>query len=219
MPILYGALAIKFRIQDFTWTFISEENGPIHVNPLPMVEWAHLIVSKSVWFFYRVVFPIYFLGLSVSSILFFFLLTELVCGYFLAFNFQVSHISTESFFPCDTQVEPSLKDEWAVLQVISSVDYGHGSFIQTFLSGALNYQTIHHLFPGISQYHYPAIAPIVLDVCKKYKVPFNVLPSFLEALWAHFNYLYQMGNNLQVERGKPSKSIWSHENGKKVDKK
>jgi len=112
----------------------------------------------------------------------------------------VSHISTATFFPCDAQVEPSLKDEWAVLQVITSVDYGHGSYIQTFFSGALNYQSIHHLFPGVSQYHYPAIAPIVIDVCKKYKIPFNVLPSFYDALWAHINYLYQMGNSLQEEK-------------------
>jgi len=200
MPILYGGLAFKFRIQDFTWTFFSEVNGPIHVNPIPKSEWINLILAKSFWIFYRVIFPIYFLGVSMSSILFLFFISELVTGYFLAFNFQVSHISTETHFPCDAQIEPSLKEEWAVLQVITSVDYGHGSFLQTFLSGALNYQTIHHLFPGVSQYHYPSIAPIVIDVCKKYKIPFNILPSFVDALWAHLNYLYQMGNRIKDEK-------------------
>jgi len=194
MPILYGLLAIKFRIQDFTWTFIREENGPIHVNPLSKAEWTHFLATKAFWFFYRIVFPIYFLGLPASSVLLYFCIAELATGYWLAFNFQVSHISTEAFFPGNDKIEPSLKEEWAVIQVITSVDYGHNSFLQTFLAGALNYQTIHHLFPGISQYHYPQIAPIVMDVCQKYNVPFNVLPSFKEAFGAHIQYLNKMGN-------------------------
>lgn len=36
-------------------------------------------------------------------------------------------------------------------QVKSCVDYCHGSNLVTFLSGALNYQVTHHLFPGVSQ--------------------------------------------------------------------
>jgi fatty acid desaturase len=55
---------------------------------------------------------------------------------------------------------------WAVVQVESSVDYGHNSWWTAWWSGALNYQIEHHLFPGISQYQYPAIAGIVKDTCK-----------------------------------------------------
>jgi cytochrome b involved in lipid metabolism len=207
MPVLYGLLAIKFRIQDFTWTFFSEANGPIHVNPLSKVEWLHLISTKMFWFFYRLIVPIYILGIPTSTVLFYFFLAELVTGYWLAINFQVSHISTEAFFPCSDKIEPSLKEEWAVIQVMTSVDYGHGSFLQTFLSGALNYQTIHHLFPGISQYHYPAIAPIVMEVCKKHGVPFNVLPSFKDAFWAHIMYMYNMGNQMDHLKAGLSKQV------------
>jgi fatty acid desaturase len=35
--------------------------------------------------------------------------------------------------------------------VKTGLDYGHGSTIATFLSGALNYQIEHHLFPCVSQ--------------------------------------------------------------------
>ena len=31
------------------------------------------------------------------------------------------------------------------------MDYAHDSKLVTFLSGALNYQVTHHLFPGVSQ--------------------------------------------------------------------
>jgi len=125
------------------------------------------------------------------------MITELSSGYWLAFNFQVSHISTEVHFPCDTTFEKDLKEEWAVSQVITAVDYAHNDFVTTLLCGALNYQTVHHLFPGVSQYHYPAIAPIVMQVCKEFNVPYTVLPSFSEALLTHLRFLYKMGNQVE----------------------
>jgi fatty acid desaturase/predicted heme/steroid binding protein len=195
MPILYGGLSLKFRIQDFTWTFGSEKNGHIPVNPLSKAEWAHFLLTKSFFAFYRILAPIIFFGFPATTVLAYFFIIELITGYWLAFNFQVSHISTEALFPCEVKYEPHLAKEWAVIQVLTSVDYGHHSFLQTFLSGALNYQTVHHLFPGISQYHYPAIAPIVKDVCKKYKLPFNELPGFYEAFSAHLSYLKEMGKS------------------------
>jgi len=202
MPILYGGLALKFRLQDLTWTFLAEKNGAIHVNSLSKTEWAHLLLTKSFYIFYRILAPIFIFGIPTSTVIFYYFLVEIVLGYWLAFNFQVSHISSEVSFPCDVQNEPVLKYEWAVVQILTSVDYGHDSFLQTFLSGALNYQSVHHLFPGVSQYHYPAIAPIVKEVCKKYNVPFNELPSFSDALSAHVNYLYEMGNFPEHEHEK-----------------
>eukprot|EP01125_Pyxidicula_operculata_P006087 TRINITY_DN211_c1_g1_i1.p1 TRINITY_DN211_c1_g1~~TRINITY_DN211_c1_g1_i1.p1 ORF type:complete len:445 (-),score=95.61 TRINITY_DN211_c1_g1_i1:160-1494(-) len=196
MPILYGLLGLKFRIQDFTWTFGAQRNGPIRVNPLATEQWVNLVATKSWWIFYRIVVPLFFLKVSLAEVLFYFIITELATGYYLAFNFQVSHISTAAFFPCDKKFQHELQDEWAVVQVITSVDYAHGNPMVAFLTGALNYQTVHHLFPCVSQYHYPAIAPIIIDVCKKYNVPFNHIPTFSEALMAHFNYLYKMGNKL-----------------------
>jgi len=194
MPILYGGLSIKFRIQDLTWTFLSQKNGAIVVNSLTKKDWAFFIATKFFHLFYRILAPIFIFGIPTSTVLFYYFLVELIIGYWLAFNFQVSHISTEAIFPCDAQYEPVLSKEWAVVQLLTSVDYGHDSVLQTLLSGALNYQTVHHLFPGVSQYHYPAIAPIIKDVCKKYKLPFNELPNFSDAWAAHVNYLYEMGN-------------------------
>jgi len=174
MPILYGGLGFKVRLQDFTWTFGAEKNGVIHINSLSTAERAHFIFTKFLLVFTRILAPIFIFGVPTSTVLFYVFLMELVTAYWLAFNFQVSHISTAAVFPCELHNEPLIKHEWAVAQILTSVDYGHDSFLQTFLSGALNYQTIHHLFPGVSQYHYPAIAPIVKEVCKKYKLPYNV---------------------------------------------
>lgn len=126
-----------------------------------------------------------------------FLTMELTTGYFLTFNFQVSHVSTSVDWPEPVQDAKSGKmsvdGEWARLQVETSVDYGHDSWLCTFWSGALNYQTVHHLFPSVSQYHYPQVAPIIMRICKKYGVQFNHLPTFQEAFSMHIRQLYHMG--------------------------
>ena len=54
-------------------------------------------------------------------------------------------------------------------------------------------QIEHHLFPGISQYHYPAIAPMVKAICKKHGVRYNYEPTFVAAWSKHVHMLYKMG--------------------------
>lgn len=76
----------------------------------------------------------------------------------------------------------------------TSLDYWHDSSVWTFLCGALNYQTEHHLFPGISQYHYPALAPIVRQTCNEFGLPYLYAKDFPAAFAAHWRYLKAMGS-------------------------
>ena len=46
--------------------------------------------------------------------------------------------------------------------------------------GALNHQTAHHLFPGVLQYYYPQITPIIQAACKEFNVPYHYKSSFTE---------------------------------------
>lgn len=45
------------------------------------------------------------------------------------------------------------------------------------ISHPFNLQIEHHLFPGISQYYYPAIAPLVVQTCKEYGIPYRCVPT------------------------------------------
>ena len=62
-------------------------------------------------------------------------------------------------------------------------------------TGALNHQTVHHLFPGICQYYYPQITPIVVQTCKEFNIPYNYKKTFTEALGCHLNHLWTMGRD------------------------
>ena len=194
--LLYGALAIKFRIQDVTGTLLSGENGIIRVNDLGLTERLGQCASKLFWLSWRFLLPLYYCQLqSVGQFLLCSLLVELVTGYYLTFNFQVSHISPVAAFPDCEKSTSQFSMEWAVSQLITSVDYSHHSSLATFLCGALNYQSVHHLFPCISQYHYPALAPIVERVAQKWGVRYNKLDSFWQAVGLHLQHLREMGVN------------------------
>jgi len=190
LMVLYGALGIKFRIQDVTDTILDGSNGAIRVNAQSNYMLALQAFTMCFWVFWRIVLPITYFGCDYWSFAWTFLVAELVTGYYLAFNFQVSHVSPEAIWP---DVHFPLSDEWAVNQLLTSIDYGHGSWLTALLTGALNYQSVHHLFPSVSQYHYPAIAPIVQEVCKKYGVRYNYLPDFTTAFKAHVKHLKDMG--------------------------
>eukprot|EP00186_Timspurckia_oligopyrenoides_P001041 CAMPEP_0182441618 /NCGR_PEP_ID=MMETSP1172-20130603/595_1 /TAXON_ID=708627 /ORGANISM="Timspurckia oligopyrenoides, Strain CCMP3278" /LENGTH=567 /DNA_ID=CAMNT_0024636017 /DNA_START=27 /DNA_END=1730 /DNA_ORIENTATION=+ len=201
MPVLYGLLGLKSRFQDSFEIFKNHLNGPIRVNPISVQDNIRQFASKSFWMFFRFVLPHVFFGkipLSLHIALFF--VSEFTTGYWLAFNFQVSHVTTVAdFYYSDVDsrdskaIHTSVQDEWAISQVKSTIDYAQDSAIATYLSGGLNYQTAHHLFPTVSQYHYPKITPIIMDVCKKRGIHYNALPNFKEAFMGHINHLHQMG--------------------------
>jgi len=195
--VLYGVLAIKFRVQDITDTLIDHSNGAIRVNMNGYSEYINQFFSKSFWAIWRIIIPLYYFNVDSTTFWITFFIAEFTTGYYLTFNFQVSHVSPSAVFSSVENV--SFNDEWAVAQMKTTVEYAHGDIIAAFFCGALNYQGVHHLFPCVSQYHYPAIAPIVASVAKKYNVPYYVVPSFWEAFKLHIVHLKNMGfENLHI---------------------
>lgn len=208
LPPLYGLLALKSRIQDVIEIFSKHTNGPIRVNPISTQDHLRMVSSKCVWAFYRIIVPFVFLPVisSVTNFLPLFFATEFTTGYWLAFNFQVSHVSDDCEFlfsdhskRADGKCPAVVEDEWALSQIRTTMDYGHGDPVATYFSGALNYQTIHHLFPSVSQCHYPEITPIVMQIAQKHGVKFNVFNNFPTAFYAHWRHLRDLSRE-----GKPA---------------
>lgn len=82
---------------------------------------------------------------------------------------------------------------WAAQQIATTADFAHNSFFWTHVSGGLNYQVVHHLFPGVNHTHYPALAPIIKRIADKYGVKYYAYSSFWTALADHFKHLHRMG--------------------------
>jgi len=190
VPLLYGFLGIKYRINDIMIMHSLFKDGEIRVNPPGTWHKFNFYAGKAVWLFHRIILPMYYVGVVNSLLLF--LISDLITGWMLAFIFQVNHVIPQAIWP---KIENDrVNMDWALLQLQTTMDYGHDSYLTTFITGALNYQVVHHLVPYVSQIHYPKIAPIVKDVCKKHGVVYNYLPTFYDALKNHLSYLKQMGN-------------------------
>jgi len=80
---------------------------------------------------------------------------------------------------------------WFKSQVETSSTYG--SFIAGYLTGGLNFQVEHHLFPRMSSAHYPYIAPKVREICKKHGVQYIYYPWVWQNFIATVKYMNQAG--------------------------
>jgi len=101
-----------------------------------------------------------------------------VFSYGYAIFFAVNHWTEEA-----AQVDNSNigKTNWGVLQVEilkfysnrkveNSSNFALDSAFWTHVSGGLNHQIEHHLFPSLAHTRLPEIRQIVVDLCKEYNI-------------------------------------------------
>jgi len=193
LPLLYPLLALKTRVSDAMILFGSKASGPLTMT-VSRDQRLLLAATKAFFVWYQFYLP-YSIGyLTVGRLFVLYLATELASGAWLAYFFQVNHISESIRY---TTAEDATAKEWAALQVEGTLDYAHDSPLFIFLSGTLNYQTIHHLFPSVSNHHYPALTKqVLIPLCEKHKVKFNYIPSYWGALKAHLKELHRMGSQM-----------------------
>lgn len=155
----------------------------------------HFILSAPATYLY-IIWPIQkygFLGLK------FFFISNAVLGLIYGCLFSVSHINDLVEF----DPEGSIVDR----QMKSTADWSSGSAFCNYLTGGLNHQVIHHLFPHLPSYALPTLAQelllaadcndnftgqsgVLINNKDKYKV---LKGGFLGALRSNAVYLHKMG--------------------------
>lgn len=121
-----------------------------------------------------------------------YVVTALTLGLALSVVFQLAHCLDRAEFPLPTTGH-QMANEWAVHQVVTTVDFAPRSRLLTWFLGGLNYQIEHHLFPRICHVHYPALSMIVKQTCTEYGIRYRSYESFWEAVAAHARWLARMG--------------------------
>jgi fatty acid desaturase (delta-4 desaturase) len=119
----------------------------------------------------------------------------------LATTFSVSHNVPESKpldkGPAQVNLEEDIAErDWGVQQVLTSANWG--GVVGNFMTGGLNLQIEHHLFPAISFMHYPAIAAIVEDECRKRGIQYAHYNTLPEILGRFMKYMQEVGSAEQV---------------------
>jgi len=172
--------AIKWLLDDIV-SFAQQEYVHVKFFRTGFSTLLFFAFSKLCCVTYLFLIPGYLHSFPRSLLLPFCCLT--VTSYMLVLMFSVNHLSGVSIFPDDN----TPNRDWARLQVETSSNFGVGSAFWTWMSGGLNYQIEHHLFPYVCHVYLPEISPIVQQTCGEYKIPYHSFASYTDA----FNYFYQ----------------------------
>ena len=110
----------------------------------------------------------------------------------LAVLFSLSH----NFEGCDRDPTKEAREKgepicWFKSQVETSCTYG--GFLAGALTGGLNFQVEHHLFPRMSSSWYPFIAPKVREICKKHNVRYAYYPWLWQNWISTMKYMNAAG--------------------------
>lgn len=186
---LYGMHALKWYFADMINVYLGHYRT-VEMYPPTRYELLQIVVCKTVAFLMHFLVPLVLLG----PIRFIFMFFTVLCttSYCFSFQFVVNHLVDDAVFP---EVEGKEKD-WAKLQVMTSCDYAPGSHLWNVISGGLNHQIEHHLFPTFSHVHYPKhIQPIVEETCKEFGVKYPKFPTLWDSLKNHYRHMANMGTD------------------------
>lgn len=187
-----------YGLTSFMWTFITDFSRyfrkRIQVTQLQKMRLREHIIfwtSKFFYCFFYIALPIYIVGFVPFIIGF--VIMHVTLGLTLALVFQLAHVVEVTHFVKAGKDSLDIEDEWAIHQVQTTADFATNNKIISWLTGGLNFQVEHHLFPKISHIHYPVIHKIVKDVCQKFSITHNDYPSMTAALLSHFRFMKKLG--------------------------
>ena len=189
---VYAMLALEWQTTGEFRNLISKRSVGSTRVPVPsggeqVIFWA----GKLVFFGLAFALPLAFH--SFGHVVGVYVISAVTLGVVLATVFQLAHCSDQAQFRAITVDQPAVPRPWAEHQVETTVDFARGSRLLCWYLGGLNFQIEHHLFPKVCHVHYPALAPIVEEVCRAHGVAYFAYPTALQALRSHVRWLRIMG--------------------------
>ena len=193
--LLYGLLTINWAIStDFQQTYRFLKRKITYRKALqPLRQWAILIFTKALYTSIWIVVPMLFLEMAWWKILIGFFAMHYVAGLILSLVFQLAHIIEDAQMPLPDKETGTMKNTWAIHQLLTTVNFSTKNKFMNWFTGGLNHQIEHHIFPHISHVHYTDIAKIVKKTAKEFNLPYNEYKTTRSALFSHFRFLKQMG--------------------------
>lgn len=172
---------VKWLISDLGYLWRGRVvHAPMHVS---RAAWLEVLAWKALYLTMHVVVPVVVLG-PVRGLLGTLLMLA-VGAYYMETVFLVNHLQPG--------LVPRPDEHWAVQQVRGTANWASRSRVANWLSGGLNHQIEHHLFPSMSIYLYPVIAPVVEATCVEHGLPYRSYRGFGAALRSCVAHLHDLG--------------------------
>ena len=155
-------------------------------------EWTKLILFKSFYLFYMVIFPAWVINIPLVTVFAGFLIYHMVAGILLSTVVVLGHCveGAEYVAPDNNGVIQNsfLQHEWN-----ATYDCSTNSRLLHWITGGLNTHLAHHLFPKLCHCHYLAVTRIIKEHCAEHHVDYPHY-SFGDAVISHFNFLKIQAN-------------------------
>lgn len=191
-----------YCLMTLSWTFAKDFSDVYNYKKKGLLkqlkttlkkEMALIIITRAIYFTYMIVVPLLVMEISWWQLSIGFLIIHFVAGLTLTLIFQLAHIMEETSFP--TPVEGGIKNQWAVHQLETTLNFANKNRPLSWFIGGLNFQIEHHLFPNICHIHYRRIAPIIEATAREFNLPYFKQDTFRSAVASHARLLYQLGRN------------------------
>jgi linoleoyl-CoA desaturase len=157
-----------------------------------------MIILKLMYFGYLIFLPMYVQGYSFALILSGFLIMNAFSGLILGIVFQLAHSVEEASFPLPND-QNIVKNDWAMHQMNTTVNFSRKNKVLSWYVGGLNFQVEHHLFPNICHVHYPEISSIVEQTAKEFEVPYLCQEDLKNAIGSHLRMLKKFGYKFELD--------------------
>lgn len=169
--------------QDFARSAVSLFTGTHATSRFPLSQRIENTVVIGLNLFLTVALPFFFLDVRRAILVC--LLANVPASLMLVVQIAVNHEVPETM----SKIVTGAPIDWGVHQVLTSHNFGVDSWLSLHLSGGLNMQIEHHLFPGVHYRHYPALARLVREACAEFHLPYNTSSSIFEAVVKHYRVL------------------------------
>lgn len=203
MWLLYAAVFLPWMLQEnFQFAYgVAFNSGKVYESVVQcyfgslldyLEAMSCILVPHSLRLIPFVLLPTWYDALFVT------LAVDMTSSLWFSLQFVVNHEildTVDTDFTGFREVVLSDERDFGVHQLLTSHNYSVGFWPALHLSGGLNHQIEHHLFPSVHYKHYPALAEIVQATAKEFNLPYHQAPSFFHALCKHHKLLYVMGRN------------------------
>ena len=118
---------------------------------------------------------------------------------------QISHVNEKCMDDTEKyRLKHNLvKNEWAVHEMLTAVDYSTDSWFWSTASINLNQQICHHLFPSVHPVHYPALRKLLIPICKKHGIDYEGRSNltFVEAVTQYLKWIFFLNEKVEENEG------------------
>jgi linoleoyl-CoA desaturase len=164
-------------------------------------KWAmtKLVIAKLIFYANVFLWPALLLDIPWWGVPVGFLVMQAGLGLTLSLVFQLGHMVED--MPKDwPDTTNQLDQSYSEHQCSTAVNFASTSWFASWMTGGLNTQIEHHLFPNICSIHYRKIAPIVKKTAQEYRVGYREYSSWPKTLASHFRLLKGLGKKAVVSQ-------------------